>query len=78
VDRLDIRTPTLANWTSVTTSLVGRNLADLPVVVVAIDPCLSCTSRITVVDTGRRETSVVTWEELSEHGRQYYREREGV
>ncbi len=78
VNRLDIRTPTLANWTSVATSLVGRNLADLPVVVVAIDPCLSCTSRITVVDVERRETSSLTWEELSEHGRRYYREKEGL
>ena len=52
VERLDIRTPTLANWTSVAAALVGRNLADVPVIVAAIDPCLSCTSRITVVDPG--------------------------
>src|SRR3990170_5959865 len=50
VDRLDIRTPTLANWTSVAVTLVGQNLADIPLLVAAIDPCLSCTSRITVVD----------------------------
>ncbi len=50
VDRLDIRTPTLANWTSVAMSLVNQNIADIPVIVAAIDPCLSCTSRMTVVD----------------------------
>jgi NADH-quinone oxidoreductase subunit D len=50
VDRLDIRTPTLANWTSVAACLVNQNIADIPVIVAAIDPCLSCTSRITVLD----------------------------
>lgn len=52
VERVDIRTPTLANWTSVVYSLVGRPLADIPVIVAAIDPCLSCTSRITVLNRG--------------------------
>jgi NADH-quinone oxidoreductase subunit D len=54
VDRIDIRTPTLANWTSVAVALVGQNIADIPVIVAAIDPCLSCTSRMTVVDTEGR------------------------
>ena len=54
VDRLDIRTPTLANWTSVAACLVNQNIADIPVIVAAIDPCLSCTSRMTVVGTEGR------------------------
>jgi membrane-bound hydrogenase subunit alpha len=49
VERVDIRSPTLANWTSVAMCLVGQNLADIPVIVAAIDPCLSCTSRMVVV-----------------------------
>lgn len=78
VERLDIRTPTLANWTSVATSLVGQHLADIPVVVAAIDPCLSCTSRITVVDHGAREERVLTWDELRALGIRHYRERGGA
>ncbi len=74
VARLDIRTPTLANWTSVAASLPGRHLADLPVVVAAIDPCLSCTSRITIVDRDR-PASTMTWEELREHGIRFYGDR---
>src|SRR3972149_1044891 len=77
VERLDIRTPTLANWTSVAVSLVGSNLADIPVVVAAIDPCLSCTSRITIVDCEDRETKTMTWEELRAHGIDFYREKRG-
>ena len=52
VERVDIRTPTLANWTSVAACLVNQNIADIPVIVAAIDPCLSCTSRLTVVNRG--------------------------
>src|SRR3990170_8829065 len=73
VERLDIRTPTLANWTSVAVSLVGQHLADIPVVVAAIDPCLSCTSRVTIVDREDRETKTMTWEELRAHGMRFYR-----
>ena len=75
VERLDIRTPTLANWTSVAVSLVNQNLADIPVIVAAIDPCLSCTSRITVHNPKGRHVGTMTWDELSEHGRAFYRER---
>jgi membrane-bound hydrogenase subunit alpha len=75
VERLDIRTPSLANWTSVAISLVNQNLADIPVVVAAIDPCLSCTSRITIVNERGRKTGEMTWDELSEHGRAFYRQR---
>ena len=75
VERLDIRTPTLANWTSVAVSLVHQHLADIPVVVAAIDPCLSCTSRITLADPKGRPTGEMTWDELSAHGRAYYRKK---
>ena len=75
VERLDIRTPTLANWTSVAVSLVNQNLADIPVIVAAIDPCLSCTSRITIVNPKGRHVGEMTWDELSEHGRAFYRAR---
>ena len=77
VERLDIRTPTLANWTSVAVSLVGQNLADIPVVVAAIDPCLSCTSRITIVNPKGRTTGEMTWDELRDHGIRFYRRKGG-
>jgi len=64
VERVDIRTPTLANWTSVAICLVNQNLADLPVIVAAIDPCLSCTSRITLLDKQAKKTGVMSLDEL--------------
>ncbi len=64
MERIDIRTPTLANWTSVAVCLVNQNLADIPVIVAAIDPCLSCTSRLTVVNRNDGTAGVVTFDEL--------------
>jgi membrane-bound hydrogenase subunit alpha len=64
VERVDIRTPTLANWTSVAMCLVNQNLADIPVIVAAIDPCLSCTSRITLKNFDNREEGVINIDEL--------------
>jgi NADH-quinone oxidoreductase subunit D len=69
VERLDIRTPTLANWTSVAVSLVNQNIADIPVIVAAIDPCMSCTSRITVMNRKDTEAGMMTWDELRKRGR---------
>jgi ech hydrogenase subunit E len=45
LDRLRIRTPTFANIPPLTAMLPGIELADVPVVVLSIDPCISCTER---------------------------------
>jgi NADH-quinone oxidoreductase subunit D len=77
VDRLAVRTPTLANWPSVVEAIQGRFLADVPVVVAAIDPCLSCTSRTTIVRAEGGPTSQLEWDDLVAHGIRFYRERKG-
>ncbi len=69
VERLDIRTQTLANWTSVAVCLVDQYLADIPVIVAAIDPCLSCTSRLTVLRGAGTGETVVTFDELRRRSR---------
>lgn len=45
LDRLRIRTPTFANIPSLLAMLPGMYLSDVPVVVLSIDPCISCTER---------------------------------
>jgi NADH-quinone oxidoreductase subunit D len=72
VERVDVRTPTLANWTSVVTALLHRNIADIPVIVAAIDPCMACTSRIQVVRNDERRVDGMTWEEVRAYARAYY------
>ncbi len=49
--RIKIRTPTLANIHSLQPMLKGQQLADLPIIVASIDPCFSCTDRVTLLDT---------------------------
>jgi len=45
LDRLRIRTPTFANVVALVTVLPGMWLSDVPVIVLSIDPCISCTER---------------------------------
>ena len=64
-ERVKVRAPTLANIQAVKQMLKDRFLADMPIVVAAIDPCFSCTDRLIAinhVDNGNRE--VIDWEGL--------------
>lgn len=64
LERLKIRTPTLANIISLKKMLIGCEVADVPVIVASIDPCLSCTNRVTLVDYRTGEVKVVNADEL--------------
>ncbi len=74
-ERVKVRAPTLANIQTVAKMLENRQLADLPIVIAAIDPCFSCTDRLTGIKReGRRTRDVLRWEELHAYSIQYYRE----
>ena len=45
LDRMRVRTPTFANIPALLEMLKGVELADVPVLVLTIDPCISCTER---------------------------------
>ena len=45
LDRFRVRTPTFANLPPLLHMLTGCQLADVPVIVISIDPCISCTER---------------------------------
>ena len=45
LERLRIRTPTFAHVPSLLKMLPGNEMADVPVVILSIDPCISCTER---------------------------------
>lgn len=45
LERLRVRTPTYANVPTLLVMLPGCNLADVPVITLSIDPCISCTER---------------------------------
>ena len=45
LERMKIRTPTFANIPALLQILPGCELADVPVITLSIDPCISCTER---------------------------------
>ena len=45
LDRLRVRTPTSQNIAGLVTALGGCDFADVPIIVLTIDPCISCTER---------------------------------
>ena len=71
-ERVKVRTPTLCNLASVLSLAVGRQLADVPMILVGIDPCFSCNDRaVTLIDAdGERRW---TWATLRQHGIDFYR-----
>jgi len=75
IDRFHVRTPTFSNWTSVIEAMKGMDVADMPIVIESIDPCLSCTARTTIVDTEDKHLKTMTWEELGEYSIRLYKEK---
>lgn len=45
LDRMRVRTPTFANLPGMIETLKGCQLADVPILILTIDPCISCTER---------------------------------
>jgi ech hydrogenase subunit E len=78
-DRVKVRTPSLCNWAAVLSVAVGHKLADIPMLLVGIDPCFSCNDRGVTV---RRASAISrgcagageswTWEDLRRYGIRYY------
>jgi membrane-bound hydrogenase subunit alpha len=64
-DRVKVRAPTLANLVSIRHTLLNQQLADIPIIVAAIDPCLSCTDRVVLLQqVGSREGEILHWAEF--------------
>lgn len=45
LDRMRVRTPTFANIPALLEIMKGCQLADIPILILTIDPCISCTER---------------------------------
>jgi NADH-quinone oxidoreductase subunit D len=77
-ERVKVRAPTLANVQVVAHMLKDRYLADMPIVVAAIDPCFSCTDRlISVTDAGKGTKNTMTWPQLHSYSIEWHR-RQGI
>jgi len=75
-ERVKVRAPTLANLRTVSKMLEDRQLADLPIVIAAIDPCFSCVDRlVSVKEPDRKRAKILKWDELREYGIHWYQHR---
>jgi len=68
-ERLKVRAPTYANLPSLVPQLIGYSIADAPIIIGSIDPCFSCTERVSIVDVKEGRTIVLTMNEFNEFGR---------
>ena len=73
-ERVKVRAPTMANAASIAHMLKGGYLADVPIVIAAIDPCFSCTDRmVSVVDKRSGNEGVMDWESLRRYSQDWYK-----
>jgi len=77
-DRVKVRAPTLANLAAITHMIEGGYLADVPIIIAAIDPCFSCTDRmIRVKDQSAGTDTLFNWEGLRQYSIDWYK-KQGV
>jgi NADH-quinone oxidoreductase subunit D len=78
-ERVKVRAPTLANVQAVAKMLENNYLADVPLVIAAIDPCFSCTDRMIVTkDPDGRHTGVMDWKSLRTYSIEWYKKNRGL
>ena len=70
--RVHVRTPSLCNWVSVLEKAVGRQLADVPMLIAGMDPCFSCNDRVVTVNHSNGQKTW-SWKQLREYGIEYYK-----
>ena len=64
-DRVHVRAPSEANWHAMAHMLEGDYLADVPIIIAAIDPCYSCTDRAIVLqDSDSGKEKIWDWQGL--------------
>jgi NADH-quinone oxidoreductase subunit D len=64
LQRLKVRTPSLANFAGLKNMLVGGEIADIPVVLASIDPCMSCTNRVAAVDAETGKERLIDFNDI--------------
>ncbi|GAB4574928.1 MAG: nickel-dependent hydrogenase large subunit [Anaerolineae bacterium] len=70
-ERIKVRTPTICNMGTVLPLAKGHQLADMPMILVGIDPCFSCNDRMVSLKRDGAQTAW-TWSQLREYGIKAY------
>jgi NADH-quinone oxidoreductase subunit D len=75
-ERVKVRAPTLANIRTVKYMLRDRYLADMPIVIAAIDPCFSCTDRVVALNNSlTKKREVMEWQKLRTYSIDWYKKQ---
>ncbi len=69
--RWKVRAPTYNNLPSVPYMLKGENVADAPIIIASIDPCFSCTDRVTIVDLDKKYVKTLSSNEFIKLARRW-------
>lgn len=73
-DRIKVRTPTMCNIASVLVVAIGSQLADMPMILIGVDPCFSCNDRsVSIRQQGTNKHW--TWSQVRQRGLDTYRSR---
>jgi membrane-bound hydrogenase subunit alpha len=59
-----VRAPTYSNILSWKPMLMGHQIADIPIVAASIDPCMSCTNRVLIVDVDTKKKKFFSKDDL--------------
>jgi Ni,Fe-hydrogenase III large subunit len=70
--RLKVRTPTIPNVLALKPMLIGCEIADIPVTVASIDPCMACANRVTVVDETKEKAKILDMDTLRRRSRKQW------
>jgi len=76
-ERVKVRAPTLANVQAVKHMLRDRFLADMPIVIAAIDPCFSCTDRMVSLNE-EDHSHLLRWDELRAYSIKWHRDNMSI
>ncbi|MEG2006814.1 MAG: hydrogenase large subunit [Raoultibacter sp.] len=60
---------TYSNWPVLRSMLRGNTISDAAIIVGSIDPCYSCTDRVTIVDVEKKTQHVISQQQLEVYGR---------
>jgi Ni,Fe-hydrogenase III large subunit len=63
-ERVKIRTPSVVNNNALLPMMLGETIADVPIILASIDPCMSCADRVTLLDVRKNSQKQVTLSDL--------------
>jgi len=61
------KAPTYSNWPPLRYMFRGNTISDAALIVGSIDPCYSCTERVTIVDVKKNKQQVLTKQQLEDY-----------